>query len=323
MNNSNSTTLLDLKPSDSQFLADVLSGLHSTPKRLPCKYLYDERGSQLFDQICCLQEYYLTRCEDWIIKRYAQKMADQIGPGVMLVEYGSGSSQKTRALLDRLTEPVAYVPVDISREHLDRTAKRVSKSYPHIEVLPVCADFTRSFRLPRSNRTPTHSAVFFPGSTIGNFEAPAAQAMLQQISDLCGRGGGLIIGIDLQKDVATIEAAYNDSKGVTAEFNLNLLHHINQVLEGDFDVEQFRHRAAYDLRHHRVEISLVSRQAQIVRIGNQTFRFGSGEPIVTEYSHKYTIEGFAHMAAKAGLTLRRSWADDKEMFAVLHLALLD
>ena len=192
------------------------------PRTLPCKYFYDERGSQLFDEICKLDEYYLTRSEISIMKRHAPEMADQIGPGVMLVEYGSGSSIKTRLLLEQLQDPVAYVPVDISRDHLLRTANGLSLDFPHLEVLPVCADFTTEFHLPNSKRIPTHSAVYFPGSTIGNFLPRTALAMLAGIVPLCGTGGGLLIGIDLQKDVDVIESAYNDAKGVTAEFNLNI-----------------------------------------------------------------------------------------------------
>ncbi len=319
---SSAAALLNLQPNAAQFLADVVAGLRRSPKALPCKYFYDERGSRLFDEICLLEEYYLTRAEDEIIKRHAQEMADQIGPGVMLVEYGSGSSTKTRALLDRLADPVAYVPVDISREHLHRTAAALSRAYPRIEILPVCADFTKPFRLPRSRREPTHSAVFFPGSTIGNFQPAEARAMLGQIAPMCGLGGGLLIGIDLQKDVGTIAAAYNDGRGVTAEFNLNLLGRINRELEGDFDLDQFQHRAVYDPRAGRIEMSLVSRRAQLVTVGDQSFEFAAGEAITTEYSHKYTVEGFATLAADAELTLRRTWMDDKQQFAVLHFALL-
>lgn len=318
----NGTALLNLQPSVAQFLTDVVAGLRTSPKTLSCKYFYDERGSRLFDDICLLEEYYLTRAEDEIIKRHAQEMADQIGPGVMLVEYGSGSSTKTRALLDRLDAPVAYVPVDISREHLHRTAVELSRVYPRIEILPVCADFTRPFKLPRSRRPPTHSAVFFPGSTIGNFQPEAARAMLGQIAPMCGAGGGLLIGIDLQKDAATIEAAYNDSLGVTAEFNLNLLRRINRELEGNFDVDQFEHRASYDPRFGRVEMQLVSRVRQTATVGEQAFEFAVGEAISTEYSHKYTVEGFAALAGDAGLTLRRTWMDARQQFAVLHFALL-
>lgn len=318
----NGAALLSSQPSVAQFLADVIAGLRGSPKSLSCKYFYDERGSRLFDEICLLEEYYLTRAEDEIIKRHAQEMADQIGPGVMLVEYGSGSSTKTRALLDRLDSPVAYVPVDISREHLHRTAVELSRAYPRIEILPVCADFTRPFRLPKSRRTPTHSAVFFPGSTIGNFQPEAARAMIGQIAPMCGAGGGLLIGIDLQKPAPTIEAAYNDALGVTAEFNLNLLRRINRELDGNIDVDQFQHRASYDSHLGRIEMALVSRRPQTIMVSGQAFEFADGEAITTEYSHKYTVEGFAALAADAGLTLRRTWTDARQQFAVLHFALL-
>jgi dimethylhistidine N-methyltransferase len=300
----------------------VLAGLRASPKALPCKYFYDERGSQLFDEICGLDEYYLTRTEEEILGRHVQEMADQIGPGVMLVEYGSGSSTKTRALLDRLADPVAYVPVDISREHLQKTATRLSRLYPRIEMLPVCADFTKPFRLPTSRRRPTHSAVFFPGSTIGNFQPREAQAMLEHLAAMCGTGGGLLIGIDLQKDPAVIEAAYNDARGVTAEFNLNMLRRINREIEADFNLHQFRHRAVYDAPLGRIEMRLESTHAQCVAIGLHRFEFAPGEAIVTEHSHKYTVDGFEAMAARAGLTLRRTWTDAARRFAVLHFALL-
>jgi dimethylhistidine N-methyltransferase len=316
------TVLLNLQPNRAQFLADVLNGLQRTPKSLPCKYFYDERGSKLFDRICGLDEYYLTRTEDQIIKGHVQEMADQIGPGVMLVEYGSGSSTKTQALLDRLADPVAYVPVDISREHLQRTAAQLSRLYPRIEMLPVCADFTKPFRLPTPRRAATHSAVFFPGSTIGNFQPYEARAMLVRLATMCGTGGGLLIGIDLQKDPRTIEAAYNDDRRVTAEFNLNMLRRINRELDGDFNLDRFAHRAVYDHWFGRIVMSLVSTRPQCVAIGPRRFEFAAGEAVVTEYSHKYTIEGFAAMAAATGLTLRRTWTDDGRMFAVLHFALL-
>ena len=307
---------------DAEFLTEVLAGLRASSKYLPSKYLYDQRGSQLFDEICKLDEYYLTRSEDKIIKRYAPEMAVQIGPGVMLVEYGSGSSTKTKTLLDQLNDAVAYVPVDISQEHLGCTAAGLSRAFPQIEILPVCADFTQPFTLPVASREPTHAAVFFPGSTIGNFEREAAVAMLRQIAQLCGRGGGLLIGIDLQKDVAVVEAAYNDARGVTAEFSLNLLTHINRELDGNFELDRFEHRAIYDAQEHRIEISLVSCCPQQVTIAGETFLFQKDEAIMIEYSHKYTIDGFARLASEVGLTLRRSWTDDRQLFAVLHFALL-
>jgi dimethylhistidine N-methyltransferase len=251
------------------------------------------------------------------MKEFSAEMCEQIGPGVMLVEYGSGSSTKTRLLLDHLPDPVAYVPVDISREHLHRSADALSQAFPHIEVLPVCADFTKEFRLPESTREPTHNAVYFPGSTIGNFTPTAAREILANIATLCGTGGGLLIGIDLQKDVAIIESAYNDGQGVTAEFNLNLLGRINRELNGDIEVDQFEHHAAYNAELGRVEISVVSQCQQTMTVGDRSFELAAGEAIRTECSHKYTIEGFAELASAVGLTLRRYWTDRRRRFAVL------
>ncbi len=294
-----------------------------TPKQLPCKYFYDSRGSELFDRICQLDEYYLTRSELAIMDRFASEMGAQIGPGAMLVEYGSGSSVKTRYLLDDLPDAVAYVPVDISGEHLQRTARELARDYPRIEVLPVCADFTGHFALPASKRPATHSAVYFPGSTIGNFLPDQAAELLGRITRLCGKNGGLLIGIDLKKDPATIEAAYNDPSGVTAEFNLNLLGRINRELGADFDLGSFFHQARYNSQLGRVEMYLVSHAAQTVTIGNERIEFFPDETICTEYSHKYTVDEFAAIAATAGLSLHEQWTDKNRYFAVLHFAVAD
>ncbi|MGD9722541.1 MAG: L-histidine N(alpha)-methyltransferase [Pirellulales bacterium] len=302
------------------FLHDVLAGLSASHKRIPCKYFYDKRGSELFDRICTLEEYYPTRTELAIMERHAAEMGAQIGPGAMLVEFGSGSSVKTRYLLDGLPQPVAYVPVDISGEHLYETAAELSLDYPHIEILPVCADFSGDFALPAATSKPTHTAVYFPGSTIGNFLPRRAIALLRRIATLCGTGGGLLIGIDLRKDARTISAAYNDALGVTAEFNLNLLRRINRDLQGDFDLSQFAHRADYDPLRGRVEMYLVSQRPQVVHLGGRTFEFATGETICTEYSHKYSVAEFAELGAAAGLSLHRVWTDRAGYFAVLHLA---
>lgn len=301
------------------FLADVLTGLHECPKQTPSKYFYDKRGSELFDRICELEEYYPTRCELDIMEEHAPQMGAAIGSGAMLVEFGSGSSVKTRYLLDALPEPAAYVPVDISGEHLRQAASEIAEDYPNIEVLPVCADFTNDFALPVARQTPTHVAVYFPGSTIGNFTPQRAAELLRRIALMCGGGGGLLIGIDLKKDIKTIEAAYNDRDGVTAQFNLNLLRRMNRELGADFDLEQFSHRATYNPQKGRVETHLVSRCAQVVMIGNKKIEFAHGETIATEHSHKYTVAEFAGFAAAAGLSLRRAWTDRDEYFAVLHL----
>ena len=302
-----------------QFEYDVLRGLRAEQKYIHSKYFYDEQGSRLFDRICELDEYYPTRTELAIMNRHGQEMGAQVGPRVMLVEYGSGSSVKTRVLLDHLEDPVAYVPVDISAEHLQRSAMSIQADYPQIEVLPVAADFTKAFRLPQSSRSSSHSAVYFPGSTIGNFDAVEALQLLRNVVPLCGTGGGLLIGVDLQKDPAIIEAAYNDAEGVTSSFNLNLLQRINRELCADFNLLEFSHLAIYDPREGRVETFIVSERKQVVTVAGRKVEFEEGERIHTEYSHKYTVDGFARKAAAVGLELQRSWTDERDYFAVLHL----
>ncbi len=304
---------------DSIFLQDVIEGLSKSPKELQCKYFYDEKGSALFDQICELEEYYLTRTERKIMLDHAGEMAQQLGEQVMLVEFGSGSSMKTRVLLDALIDPVAYVPLDISEEHLHKTARQLQENYPHIEILPLVADFTKPFSLPDAKRPPSHAAVFFPGSTIGNFVPDAAEKMLMTIANILGPNGGMLIGIDLQKDKSIIEPAYNDSKGVTDQFNLNVLHRVNRELGANFDVDQFKHKAVYNQSLGRVEIHVVSQCNQTVTIGNRTFEFEADEQVLTEYSHKYTIEGFVALASTAGFVLHKQWTDENNLFAVLHL----
>jgi dimethylhistidine N-methyltransferase len=237
----------------------------------------------------------------------------------MLVEFGSGSSVKTRYLLDALSSCAAYVPVDISGEHLNLTATELATDYPCIEILPVCADFTKPFVLPRPTRRASHTAVYFPGSTIGNFVPKRVVELLRRIVQLVGQGGGLLIGIDLKKDVTRIEAAYNDSLGVTARFNLNLLQRINDELAGDFHLDAFEHRAHYNSKLGRVELDLVSLADQYVTVAGEIFRFCEGEAIRTEYSHKYSIPEFATLAGSAGLVLHQQWTDRDDNFAVLHL----
>jgi dimethylhistidine N-methyltransferase len=236
----------------------------------------------------------------------------------MLVEFGSGSSTKTRLLLDHLESPAAYVPVDVSCSHLEDTARQLARDYPQLDVHPVCADFTNEFALPSMVDDADHVTVYFPGSTIGNFERSSAMALLKRIAALTRGGGGLVIGIDLQKDREVIETAYNDPQGVTAAFNLNLLRRINRELGADFRLHSFHHRADYNEVEGRIEMSLVSDEDQTVTIGNRQFCFTTGERILTEYSHKYTIDAFASMAADCGLSLCRQWRDESAYFAVLH-----
>lgn len=317
MNQNSAESAVD--QSEELFLEDVIDGLSKSQKQLPCKYFYDERGSQLFDQICEVDEYYLTRTEQQIMLDHAEEMADQLGSQIMLVEFGSGSSIKTQVLLNALEDPVAYVPIDISEEHLLKTTSRLRRRYPDIEILPLVTDFTQSFELPVSARKPSHAAVYFPGSTIGNFTPQAAAEMLVRISGMLGPQGGLLIGIDLQKDPTIIEAAYNDAEGVTDEFNLNVLHRVNRELDADFDVDQFHHKAIYNPLAERVEIFVVSQCDQTVNLNDHEFEFTEGEHILTEYSHKYTIDGFVKLASQADFTLHRYWKDKNDLFAVLHL----
>ena len=301
------------------FLEDVVFGLSQPDKRLYCKYFYDERGSQLFDQICELDEYYLTRTEQEIMDTHASEMAFQLGERVMLVEFGSGSSTKTQVLLKHLLNPAAYVPLDISEDHLLKTAEKLRSDFPSIEVLPVVADFTKGFKLPSPKLEYSHAAVYFPGSTIGNFEPDEAKQMLARIASLLGKDGGLLIGIDLKKESSIIHAAYNDAAGVTDQFNLNILHRINTELNANFNVDQFKHLATYNQELGRVEIFLVSRCQQTVNIGEHSFEFTADERIFTEYSHKYSVDGFAELANQSGFSLHKHWTDPNELFAVLHL----
>jgi dimethylhistidine N-methyltransferase len=314
--------MLNFAPSAQTFLLDVVEGLGQTPKMLPSKYFYDDRGSRLFDEICRLEEYYLTAAELNIMQYSAKEMAETLRFGTMLIEYGSGSSLKTRLLLNAIRQPATYVPVDISGNHLQRSTAALRNAYPHIEILPVCADFTEVFELPRSHRKPNRRVVYFPGSTIGNFSLADARALLTKIARLCGPGGGLLIGIDLKKAAATIEAAYNDRSGLTKAFNKNLLYRINRELAADFQVDAFEHCAFYNAELGRIEMHLVSSQRQVVTIdGGAPFRFYEGETICTEYSYKYSIDDFQAIAGPAGFALEQAWTDEREMFAVLHFHL--
>ena len=298
------------------FRADVLRGLRATAKELPCKYFYDVAGSLLFDRICDLDEYYLTRTELEIMRRHAPEMAALLGRKCLLIEYGSGSSVKTRLLLDHLPEPAAYIPVDISEEHLRRAAGRLAEEYPGVPVLPLAADFTQPLLLPGNGRRPARRVVYFPGSTIGNFVPAEAGALLRRTAELCGPGGGLLLGADLKKDPALLHAAYNDRQGVTAAFNLNLLVRINRELGADFHVDQFWHHAFYHPGEGRIEMHLVSRRDQPVHLAGETFALAEGESIRTEYSYKYSPADLGELAASAGFEVRRAWCDECRYFTV-------
>jgi len=303
----------------SVFLQDVQSGLAKSQKELHCKYFYDERGSQLFDQICELEEYYPTRTELGIMAEHASAIAERIGSEAVLVEYGSGSSTKTRLLLDHLDSAQAYLPVDISGEHLHQTAQQLRVDYGDLDIHPIVADFTTSFRLPASYVSP-RTTIYFPGSTIGNLKTEEAIGLLISIAEKCGPSGGLLIGFDLAKDEAVLKAAYDDAAGVTAQFNLNLLHRINRELDADFDVKRFVHVAIYNQEESRIEIFIESLDEQKVCVAGELFHFQPGERIFTEYSHKYRVDQFVSMAAQAGLKMDALWTDSNDYFAVMHLS---
>lgn len=300
------------------FLQDVLDGLREPQKEIFSKYFYDRRGSALFDRITELEEYYPTRTELEIMRRYQDQIDAEIGPRAVVVEYGSGSSMKTRLLLDKLEDPVAYVPIDISRRHLVESATAISRDYPELEVLPVVADYTASFTLPEPTSRSEKTVVYFPGSTIGNFDLDQAHEFLDHVAEVCGTGGGLLIGVDLVKDVEVLERAYNDAEGVTAEFNLNLLERINRELGADFDLGAFEHRAIWNPALNRIEMHLVSQRPQRVNIDGENFRFEAGETIHTENSHKFTIDGFADLASP-WFRQDRVWTDDRRFFSLQYL----
>lgn len=308
---------LNFEPETAQFREDVLRGLQGRQKSLPCKYLYDERGSKLFDEICELPEYYPTRTEIGILCENADEMADCLGRNVRLVEYGSGSSVKTRILLDHLMDPAAYVPLDISREHLLESAACLRREFSHIPVMPVCADYTQEFQLPEVDCDAT--SAFFPGSTIGNFTPEEARDFLKGVAQVVGPGGGLLIGVDVWKNAAILEPAYDDAAGVTAEFNMNLLRRINRELEGEFDLEAFRHKAVWNPADSRIEMHLVSQKEQRVRVAGEVFLFHRNESIVTEYSHKWRPDVFVRLAREAGWEVERVWRDESNLFSVQYL----
>lgn len=301
------------------FVADVLAGLREKQKRISPIYFYDARGSKLFDAICELEEYYPTRTEVQILRDNGEDVARCIGEDALLVEFGSGSSTKTRLLLDRLPTLAAYVPVDISRSHLLNAANGIAAAYPELEVLPVCADFTQPFSVPKPKRPANRVVVFFPGSTIGNFDPPDAMRLLRLMRDVAGPEGGLIVGTDLVKDLSVLVRAYDDASKTTAAFNLNVLRRLNRELGANFDVRSFEHRAVWNPVAGRIEMHLVSTREQSATLAGEVIEFAAGEHIVTEHCHKYTVTGFAAQAAKAGWIARARWLDPRGYFSVNYL----
>jgi dimethylhistidine N-methyltransferase len=304
----------DYHPAPSDFFGEVIDGLSQTQKRIPPKFFYDARGSQLFDAICELPEYYPTRTETRILKQNAADIANAVGENSFIIEPGSGSSHKIRLLLDTL-KPHVYMPMDISREHLLNAANEIAVDFPWLEVHAACADFTTELTIPEHHQH-EHKIAFFPGSSIGNFEPTDAASFLRHLGDIVGKGGGLLIGVDLKKDREVLTAAYNDRSGITAQFNKNLLTRINRELHGNFELDNFHHKAFYNENLGRVEMHLVSDGAQTVTVDGNTFNFTDGETIHTENSYKYTVDEFESLASKAGYKLIKVWVDPDQLFSL-------
>lgn len=296
--------------------AEVHAGLSCKQKYLPPKLFYDKRGSELFDVITRLPEYYPTRTEIGLLRRHTAEMAELLGSHSVLLELGSGSSIKIRLLLEAV-RPRIYVPMDISREHLIAAARRLARDYPWLTVHAACVDYSQPWDMPDFG--PGRFNAFFPGSSIGNFEPAAALRLLRQIRRLVGHDGGLLIGVDLKKETGVLEDAYNDTRGVTAEFNLNMLAHINQRLAADFDTGNFVHKAIYNATHGRIEMHLECSKDHWVHISGHAYRFKSGETIHTENSYKYSTPEFHDLAAQASFSPVRVWADPAGLFSIHYL----
>jgi dimethylhistidine N-methyltransferase len=309
----------DLHPRARDKRAEILGGLMQEQKYIDPKYFYDARGSALFEQITGLPEYYPTRTERHILQRNARAMAATCGPDCVLVEPGSGSSEKVRLLLGAL-KPAAYVPMDISADFLERSAIQLAEEYPWLQVHAVCTDFASLEKLP-PGLPANHYVIFYPGSTLGNMRPADAVEFLRRLGRWLDRDGGILIGIDLHKSARILEAAYNDAQGITAQFNLNILNHVNTLTSANFDPDRFSHRAFYNEEKQRVEMHLVSKQDQVVHIGDTPIRFTRGETIHTENSYKYTRESFRKVAASAGFEIHSSWCDDQRLFSVHYLGL--
>jgi dimethylhistidine N-methyltransferase len=303
---------------NSTMLKEVLEGLNQLPKALPSKYFYDERGSELFEQITRLEEYYPTRTEKSIMKNNMGDIINHIGGDSVLVELGSGSSKKTRLLLDHLPDLAAYVPVEISEQYLARVVTELKKEYPDLLIKQVCADYTQPFEVPAIETKHTYYVLFYPGSTIGNFHPGEAQDFLSTVSQILNPGGSMLIGVDLKKDKKVLEAAYNDSKGITADFNKNILRRLNRELDANFDIDHFTHKAFYNEQEGRIEMHLVSNTQQEVTIYGEQFHFEEGESIHTENSYKYSLEEFKELVSD-WFSVEKVWTDENNYFSLQFL----
>lgn len=309
----------DQTPERREELRSLLHGLAQSQKWISSIYFYDAAGSDLFEQITIQPEYYLTRVELATLRTYGADMAAVLGPEAMVIEPGSGAGEKIRLLLHALERPRAYVPIEIARGHLEASARVLAREFPAIEVLPVWADFTRALEIPEPSRPVRRRVVYFPGSTLGNFEPADAVALLRHFGEMTGANGAVLVGVDCAKQASLIEPAYNDAQGVTAAFNLNMLQHINRRFGADFDLSAFEHLAFYNEAESRVEMHLKSRCDQFVRLGGHEIAFRTGETIHTESSYKYSDARFAELAAEGGFSLVKTWKDPDAMFSVRYL----
>ncbi len=298
-------------------LHEVLQGMNLPQKSLPSKYFYDERGSQLFDEITELPEYYPTRTERKILEDNLDEMASYLGDPVLLIEPGSGSSEKTRILLTGLESICCYIPIDISGDYLEKVAEDLRNEYPDIDIEPLAADYTKSFQLPKIHQE-ARNIVFFPGSTIGNFNDETVARFFDVISSIVGEKGGMLIGVDLKKDVQVLEGAYNDSKGITAAFNKNMLLHLNREIDSDFNPDFFDHKAVWVEEESRIEMRLIATQDHTVRIEDEKFSISEGEYIHTENSHKYALEEFEKMVSP-WFKVVKVWTDENRYFSLQYL----
>jgi dimethylhistidine N-methyltransferase len=311
--------LIDFAPPQASFRDDVIRGLSADPKFLPSKYFYDDRGRQLFQAICDTPEYYPIRTELELIQSRSAAIAKRIGPKTLLIEYGGGNSPKTPVLIDAL-QPVGYVPIDMAREPLAHTALQLADRRPELPVRAVCADYTKPLELPNFDDLDfRRKLVYFPGSGIGNFDRDALHLFLQRVWEVMGPDGAALIGVDLKKDPAILDAAYNDASGLTAAFNLNILARINRELGGDCSLDSFRHHAFYDPVSGQVEMHLMSMIPQKLTIASRLFFFCEGETIRTQVSRKYSIEEFQATARRAGLVADGVWTDPNQLFSVHYL----
>lgn len=318
MMNTQQVDFLDFEPRTQSILKEVLAGLSQTPKTLSPKLLYDKRGSEIFEQICFLKEYYPTRAETEILLQNSQEMAELIGPNALIIEPGSGAGEKVRPLLRVLDRPTGYMPIEISKDILLRMTDEFLDEFPDLPLYPICADFSQDIELSSQVRSAEKKVIFFPGSTIGNLTPAEAISFLKRYGKVIGDGGGVLIGVDLKKEKEIFEAAYDDSEGVTAQFNLNLLERLNREVEAEFNPSMFRHRAIYNEELGRVEMHLVSEADQLVKVNQTIFRFREGESIHTESSYKYSVPEFAELCAKARLSLKRIWQDRRRLFCVYY-----